>query len=219
MEQQTKSLTRQRRILDAALDVFSRRGYKDTAVDEIALAAETSKGGVYFHFPNKQAIFLALVDRMARLLQGRAEEAMAAEPDLVAKLDAALLTVLRTFASHRSLARLFLVEALGAGREFNQTMGEVHAQFARLIERRLDEAVAEGVIPPLDTRLAGRAWFGALHEVVTAWVLTEQPGRLEDVYPELRAFLLRSVGADPSRTAAATAADPVGIRERGESGL
>src|SRR5690348_12232536 len=107
------------RILDAALDVFSRKGYRDAAVDDIANASETSKGGVYFHFSGKQAIFLALLDRMADLLLSRAAKSMEAESDWPKKGDAALATMLHTFAGHRNLTRLFLVEALGAGREFN----------------------------------------------------------------------------------------------------
>ena len=194
--EQARGVARHQRILDAALEVFSRRGYRDAAVDEIALEAETSKGGVYFHFPNKQAMFLALLDRMAGLLEARAEEAIAEQADPLAKLDTALLVVVRTFAGHRSLARLFLIEAFGAGREFNAKMTEIHAIFVGLIQRQLDEAVAGGVIPPLDTRLAGQAWFGALNEVVSTWVLSEQPGRLEDSYPALRRLLLRSVGVE-----------------------
>lgn len=193
-EPQARGVARRGKILDVALEVFSRRGYRDSAVDEIASGAETSKGGVYFHFPNKQAIFLALLDRMAGMLRDRAEAAIAAHDDPVEKLDAALFVVVRTFAGHRSLARLFLVEALGAGREFNARMAAIHDDFARLIARHLDDAVAQGAIPPLDTRVAGRAWFGALNEVVTAWVLADEPGRLEDAYPALRALLLRSVG-------------------------
>jgi len=192
--EQARSVSRRQKIMDSALEVFARRGYRDTAMDEIAAAAETSKGGVYFHFPSKQAIFLALLDRMANLLQGRAEAAMAAEPDPVAKFDAALLVMVRTFAGHRPLARLFLVEALGAGPDFNQRMLEIHADFAGLIERHLDEVVALDVIPPLDTHVAGKAWFGALNEVVTTWVLAEEPTDLEQHYPALRMFLLRSVG-------------------------
>ena len=56
-----------------------------------------------------------------------------------------------------------------------------------------------GAIPPLDTDLAGAAWFGALNEVVVRWVLTGQPARLEDAYPTLRDLLLRSVGAPATR--------------------
>lgn len=195
--EQARSVSRREKILDAALQVFSRRGFRDTAVDDIASEAETSKGGVYFHFPNKQSIFLALLDHTAHLLRERAEAAMVAEIDPLAKVDAALLIVMRTFASHRSLARLFLVEALGAGREFNERMNQMHIEFAELIERHLDEAVVSGRIQPLDTRVAGKAWFGALNEVVMAWVLEEQPGRLEDSYPALRSLLMRSIGVPP----------------------
>jgi TetR/AcrR family transcriptional regulator, fatty acid metabolism regulator protein len=194
VREQQRATDRRERILEAALAVFSRRGYRDAAMDDIAGESETSKGGVYFHFPNKQSLFLALLDRMAGLLMSRAEAAIEAEPDPIRKIDAALLIVLRTFSSHRSLARLFLVEALGAGREFNEKMLEIHREFAGLITRYLDEAVAQGVIEPIDTQLAGMAWFGALNEVVTHWVLEDDPAPLEERYPALRALLRRSIG-------------------------
>jgi TetR/AcrR family transcriptional regulator, fatty acid metabolism regulator protein len=193
--EQQRSQARHQRILDAALDVFARRGYRATAVDDIAAASGTSKGGVYFHFPNKGAIFKALLHRTADLLLDRTEAAMSDVADPVAKVDAALMTALRLFAEHRTLARLFLVEALGAGPEFSAALMAIHATFAALIARHLDEAVRAGAIAPLDTELAGTAWFGALNEVVVRWVLTGRPERLEDAYPELRAFLLRSIGA------------------------
>ena len=55
--QAEKRRARREQILDAAFNTFARRGYRDTAMDEIAAAAETSKGGVYFHFATKEAIF------------------------------------------------------------------------------------------------------------------------------------------------------------------
>ncbi|HET7035622.1 MAG TPA: helix-turn-helix domain-containing protein, partial [Thermomicrobiaceae bacterium] len=93
----SRGAIRHERIIEAALDVFTRRGYRDAAMDEIAAEADTSKGGLYFHFPNKQALFLALLDRMAALLVGRVEEALAAEPDPLRRIDAALHVVLDTF--------------------------------------------------------------------------------------------------------------------------
>src|SRR5215217_9232376 len=110
---QERSVTRHERILDAALDVFAEHGYQQATVDEIASTARTSKGGIYFHFPGKDAIFLALLDRSASLLLARVGERVAAAPDPIAKVDAALRELVRTFGSHRTLARLFLVEALG----------------------------------------------------------------------------------------------------------
>jgi TetR/AcrR family fatty acid metabolism transcriptional regulator len=192
--EQDRSRIRRRRILDAGMAVFSQKGYRDAAVDDIAAASGTSKGGVYFHFPNKQAIFLALLEQMGALLITKVKESMAPAPDPVARGDAALITVLRTFAGHRSLARLFLVEAMGAGRDFNDAMMVLHARFTALIKSNLDDAVAQNLVGPLDTEIASVAWFGALNEVAIRWVLTGSPRRLEDAYPTLRVMLARSVG-------------------------
>src|SRR5262249_45967402 len=194
--EQLRSLQRRERILDSAVRVFADKGYHGTLVDEIAAEAETSKGGVYFHFPNKQAIFLALLDRLAVILRDRVEAAVAEQADPLVRAEAALRVVLETFGSHRRLARLFLVEALGAGPEFNARMIRIRVDFADLIRVHLDDAVASGAIPPLDTSVAATAWFGMINEVVTHWALAEQPGRLEDAYPTVQRLLLRGIQAE-----------------------
>jgi AcrR family transcriptional regulator len=191
---QERSRDRQRRILDAALSVFSRRGYREASVDEIAEAADTSKGGVYFHFPGKQVLFRALLDFSSKRLLDKVEEAIERETDPIAKADAALLTVLREFAEHKTMARLFMVEALGAGAEFQTRLLQLHDEFIGLIEKHLDEAVAAGFADAPDTRLASRAWFGALNEVILHWLVKGEPERLEDAYTALRPLLMRSVG-------------------------
>jgi TetR/AcrR family transcriptional regulator, fatty acid metabolism regulator protein len=191
--EQARSQTRRQRILEAAALTFSRRGYRATSVDDIAEASATSKGGIYFHFPNKEAIFLALLERMAALLHDRMERAMAEAAGPEAKLDAALLTMLHTFGAHRTLARLFLVDAMGANREFSARIMEIQEGFVALIERQLQEAIAEGALPAVDTEITSVAWFGALLQVVTRWLLAGKPADLNDAYPALRALLLRSV--------------------------
>ncbi len=196
----TRSEVRRERILESALDVFSRRGYRDASMDEVATESETSKGGLYFHFPNKQTIFVALLDRMAALLMTRAEAAIQAEDDPVRRIDVALEVVLNTFGSHRRLTRLFLIDAVGAGRELNEKLLEVRREFARMIARHLQDGVDQGAIPPIDVQLAARAWFGAINEVVLNWVLEEDPGQLEASLPELRVMLRRSVGAPENRS-------------------
>jgi AcrR family transcriptional regulator len=188
-----RSKVRQSRILEAALSVFSMRGYREASVDEIAVEAETSKGGVYFHFPGKQVLFRALLDLSAHRLRERVQDAIERESTPVARADAALLTVLRTFASHRSMARLFMVEVLAAGAEFQDRLMELHEEFIGLIRRHLDQAVEEGAVAPVDTALASRAWFGAVNEIILHWLITGEPRRLEDAYDALRPLLMRSV--------------------------
>lgn len=188
--------TRQR-ILEAAETVFADKGYHGAVVDDIVAAAQTSKGGFYFHFPNKQAIFLALVDALSPRLAQAVERAIAGEVGAAAKVDGALRMVLDLFARHRRLSKILLVEAVGLGHGFDEKLMEVRGRFIHLIQHYLDEAVAEGAIPVLDTDIAACAWFGAINEVVVRWLVTGQPATLEQALPGLRLMLLRSVGMTP----------------------
>jgi len=184
-----------RRILEAAAEVFAEKGYYAAAVDDIVRASDTSKGSFYHFFPSKQAIFLALVDHMYSVLFRRVEDAIAREHGALNKVDAALRTVLSEFSRHRRLAKIMLIEAAGLGHAFNDKLHQLHAGFAALIKRHLDRAVEEGSIAPLDTELAAYVWLGAINEVVMRWVHTGQPDLLETALPQLRAMLLRSIGA------------------------
>jgi AcrR family transcriptional regulator len=199
---QERSAKRRERILDAAFSVFSQRGYRQAGVDEVGRQAETSKGGVYFHFPTKEALFLELLRTTADRLVGKVERSIAPYDDPIERADVALQTVLGVFAGHRTMARLFLIDAVGAGSEFQAELQRLHQRFAGLISEQLDAAVEEGTIEPIDTDLAAMAWFGALNEVVMRWLMSEQHGRLEDTYPTLRAILLRSVGISEERISA-----------------
>lgn len=188
---QARARERRERILDAALEVFTRRGYREATMDEVAEAAATSKGGVYFHFPGKEQLFLALLERSADLLLQRTADALAQVADPAAKLDTALAVVLRLFSTHRALARLFLVEALAAGPAIQRALVDIRRRFAALIARELAAARDAGVIGPHDPDLAATACFGALYEVVTQWVLSGHPSDLEQAAPELRRLLRR----------------------------
>lgn len=185
------------RILEAATEVFAEKGYYAAAVDDIVRASDTSKGSFYHFFPSKQGIFLALVDRLHGLMIGRVERSIVGERGALNKVDAALRTVLEDFARHRRLAKILLVEAAGLGHAFDPKLLEVHAGFARLIQGHLDRAVVEGSIPPLNTELASYMWLGAIKEVVVRWLYTGQPDPSAQALPELRAMLLRSIGAGP----------------------
>jgi TetR/AcrR family acrAB operon transcriptional repressor len=54
-------------LLDAALTVFSRQGYADTRLEDIAQAAGVTRGAIYHHFGGKVELYNALVaERFAR---------------------------------------------------------------------------------------------------------------------------------------------------------
>src|SRR5919206_835959 len=57
------AVDRRAAILDAALEVFSRRGYNGASIDEIAQAAGISKALIYEHFPSKKDLHISLLER------------------------------------------------------------------------------------------------------------------------------------------------------------
>lgn len=186
------------KILDAAVRIFAEKGYHDTAVDDIVRASSTSKGAVYFHFPNKQGIFLALVEYLANQVINRMEDSIGTEKGGIDKVDAALRTALEFFGSHRNLARILLVEVAGLGHGFHPRLLVLRVRFTSLIKKHLDRAVADGSIPSQDTEVAARVWLGALTELAVRWLYAENEESLEKQLPALRALLLRSVGYELS---------------------
>ncbi len=50
-------------ILDAALDVFLSEGFSGASMERVAATASVSKMTVYRHFKNKEALFLATINR------------------------------------------------------------------------------------------------------------------------------------------------------------
>ncbi len=181
------------RILDAALSTFSRKGYHDTRLDDIVDESETSKGAIYFHFANKERLFLALVDQFADLLERRVLDAIDGKAEGMARVQIALETVLDTFGRYRRPAKILLVQAVGLGNIFENKRAEVNDRFARLIEGYLKEAVAIGDIEQVDTEVVAYAWMGAIYGIVIRWVTTGEPEPAR-IMNSLVPLLLRSVG-------------------------
>jgi TetR/AcrR family transcriptional regulator len=56
---------RRRQLLDAALELFSRKGFGGTTTKEIAAAAGVTEAIIFRHFPSKQALYTAVLDSRA----------------------------------------------------------------------------------------------------------------------------------------------------------
>jgi len=58
-----KRALRAHRILDAAAQLLERWGYSRVTIDDIAKQADVGKGTVYLHWPNREALFMAVLQR------------------------------------------------------------------------------------------------------------------------------------------------------------
>ncbi len=180
------------RILDSALNVFSRKGYHDSKLDEIVQDSGTSKGSIYFHLPNKERLFLALVDQFADLLEKRVTEAIEPMPPGMKRVRVALETTLATFGKYRRPAKILLVQAVGLGSAFEEKRNEINGRFAQLIQTYLQEAIDNGDIEDVDAEMVSIVWMGGIYNTVIRWVYTGEP-EPQRMLDTLVPILLRSV--------------------------
>lgn len=60
--------TKRRRIIDAALQVFSEKGFHNATISQVAQEAHVGKGTVYLYFEGKEALLVAIFDELADLM-------------------------------------------------------------------------------------------------------------------------------------------------------
>jgi AcrR family transcriptional regulator len=138
MIREEKSERSRRAVLDSALELFSKNGYGATTMREIASQSGISTGAVYHHFPDKEAIFRALLDEFfaicdtprfpfTRVLAGPDRF-----PDNIEQLGFAARDSVRQFRSYFSLIYIDVIEFDGT--HIQKFYGEMGARFAQFFE-------------------------------------------------------------------------------------
>src|SRR5688500_18679101 len=69
MQRAEKSERSRRAVLDAALYLCAHQGYRATTMRQVADRANVSTGNCYHHFPDKDAIFRALIDEYLEITE------------------------------------------------------------------------------------------------------------------------------------------------------
>jgi AcrR family transcriptional regulator len=104
---------RQRRceeILQAATDVFARRGFADTEVQVIADRLRVGKGTVYRYFSSKEKLFLAVVDRGMRQMKQAVDAATSQTSQPLQRVAAGIRAYLTFFDEHPHVVELLIHE-------------------------------------------------------------------------------------------------------------
>jgi TetR/AcrR family acrAB operon transcriptional repressor len=160
------------RILEAAMTVFRRHGFRRSSIEETAEAAGLTRQALYHHFKSREALFRAVIERVheAALAAGstaaeQAERAGERLPGIVIALAAARLkTIVAAFAGSPHVEELFSEHLIHA-RDLYQHYAALHdAQVAAAIGRavRRDKlALATGMTPAKLARFVELAIHGA----------------------------------------------------------
>jgi TetR/AcrR family fatty acid metabolism transcriptional regulator len=164
-----------RRILEAAVEVIAENGFANSRVSQIAARAGVADGTIYLYFKSKDQILMtALDDAFERFLQTARTE-VSGMTDVREKLKAVIRVHLHTMGAHRALAVVLQTELRQSAKFLAEFSQRQLRSYLELIRDIIKEGQGQGVFrSSVSDRLAVSCLFGALDDVVTAWVLSDK---------------------------------------------
>jgi TetR/AcrR family fatty acid metabolism transcriptional regulator len=183
------------RILQAAVKVFARRGYFASRVAEVARRAGVADGTIYLYFRNKEDILVSLFDEvMSAHLEGKRRDL---EPDAPApvRLRAIAERHLGLLGGNRDLAVVFQVELRQSTKFMERFTASWLQDYFALIAEVIEQGQREGSLrADLPVKIATKAFFGVLDEMVTSWILSGRQYDLQALSGPVVDLFLRGAG-------------------------
>lgn len=172
---------REQQIIDAAVTVFARRGYRAAVVDEISELAGISKPMVYLYLGSKEGLFVACVQREGERLVAAFRSAATAGATPEERLRAGLSAFFAFVTEYRDSWVILHRQAPEVG----ETIADELARMRRSVMTEVTGLFREGIALRGDTGLGEReAEFAAEALVGAADALTDWMGRHPDETPE-----------------------------------
>ena len=170
-------LTRQR-LIRAALELFTARGYHDTTTAQIAKKAGVAEGTIYRHFSSKQHLLNELY-RAAQRWATRVVQEMARDPEAGtarAQLTAVAHSLVEGAAHETAIVKLGLLEPL-AGTLLDDESRRTEREFRGALERIVAEGKAQGTVRAGAVEVWGGVWLSVISHALRKVVAGEwKPG-------------------------------------------
>lgn len=175
-------------LLTAARELFSKKGFADTATEDIINAAGLTRGALYHHFDSKAALFRAVFEQEEAALTARLMKVAQAEGDALsglragcrAFLEACLDPVVQRIVLRDARAVLSLDE-----------LREIESRYTLAALRNgIRTAIASGAVAERSAEMLAHMILGALSEAAMAIARAPQPRKvLKDALAEFDRML------------------------------
>lgn len=185
--------SRRAQLLELGLQLFGTRAYDEVSIDDIAAAANVSKGLLYHYFGGKRAFYVAVVTHAAHKLLAALEPQRSLPPQ--ARALVGLDSYLR-FVEERADAYAALVTGgLGADPEIAEILEQTRQG---LVDTILSDLGLDAPRPAY--RLALRSWIGGVEVACVDWLRRRDLPRaqlLQLLVSTLRGALASAHAVDP----------------------
>ncbi len=155
-------------ILESAYSLFLRQGYHGTSMRQIARQAGIALGGIYNHFPNKEAIFIAVLDVYHPYQTILPALAQSSAPSLEDFLRQAASRIEAALDERPEFINLVLIELTEFdGRHLSDLYDRIAPQIYQIVQHFTD---APETLRPMPVPVMVRAFIGLL----LSYTLTEK---------------------------------------------
>ena len=185
---------RRERLLDAGLQEFGTVGWSGTAVERLCLAAGVATRSFYEEFVSREALLLAVYERILTAASAAVAEALAAAPPtLDGRVSAGVSTYIGYLTEDPRRARIVHSEVRAAGALENERRAGF-LSFAALVEAESAELFRLGERREGAGRLTALALAGALNELLITWVAEAEPrSSVAPIIDELTALFVAAL--------------------------
>ena len=165
----TEPLMTRDRIIEEATRLFVSRGYHAMSMREIAEAVGVTKAALYYHFSDKEALFLAVltasVERLEAIIQAARSTGQTAREQISLMLHA----ILAQPPELRAIVRLARQEMATLSQPSLEQFGRLYqTKFIGLVEAILADGLARGELRPLDPPQATWLLLGMIYPFLDA---------------------------------------------------
>jgi AcrR family transcriptional regulator len=153
---------RRDQILEAALHLFSRQGFAESSVDEIAAEAGLGKATLYLYFPSKEDLLRKLVDHF-RLVPdiGAMVESIRNMPPATG-IPRLVAAIWRQLKERKEIAHVLVREVFSNPERARLYTEQVRLPGRYLLARYLESWMKRGKLKRLNPEAASQALFGML---------------------------------------------------------
>ncbi len=199
----TEKKAKRQLLLDAAAEIFARKGYHATRVSEIAERAGVAKGTVYEYFRTKEELFYALLDSWLTQFEHELSEQLTGVADPLQQADIVREAAVMFYCRHAAHAPIFLEFWAHALRSIDSRFLERIRRFRQFLLdlgcRLTGELVARGVFLPVDIPSVVYLEAGISDGIFLLWVLSGRNFPLERAYVFRQSVLGLGLLSDAAR--------------------
>ncbi len=188
---------RQREFLTTAEEVFSRKGFHSTTIQEISERSEFAVGSIYHMFRNKDEIYAAILEMRMEEYLTLLEEVIEDCRDPVEKVRTLIETKFRFFSDHKPFLRLFLDTTFGSDENvrFNgvEQLVERYEGYLKLLAGIFEEGIRKKLFAGNDPIGMALAMEGMVRSFTTYMIRHEEDGAPLPEFSTIREILLQGI--------------------------